>query len=83
MPKNIGVDSLSLPQRIFPTQELNRGLLQCRQIRYQLSYHGSPFKMWLLEKFKLCLWLMLHLYWKGWLESCAIPGGSHWPHVVT
>ena len=27
-PKNTGVDSLSLLQRIFPTQELNQGLLQ-------------------------------------------------------
>ena len=31
-PKNTGVGSLSLLQRIFPTQELNRGLLHCRQI---------------------------------------------------
>ena len=41
-PKNIGVGSLSLLQRIFPTQESNRGLLHCRQILYQLSYQGSP-----------------------------------------
>ena len=27
---------------IFPTQELNRGLLHCRWILYQLSYQGSP-----------------------------------------
>ena len=40
MPKNIGVGSLSLFQRIFLTQELNRGLLNCRQILYQLSYQG-------------------------------------------
>ena len=33
--------SLSLPQRIFLTQELNRGLLHCRRILYQLSYQGS------------------------------------------
>ena len=36
-PKNTGVGSLSLLQRIFPTQELNQGLLHCRQILYQLS----------------------------------------------
>ena len=30
--------SLFLLQRIFPTQELNWGLLHCRQIFYQLSY---------------------------------------------
>ena len=41
-PKNTGVGSLCLLQQIFPTQESNRGLLHCRQIRYQLSYEGSP-----------------------------------------
>ena len=41
-PRNAGVGSLSLLQRIFPTQELNRGLLHCRQILYQLSYQGRP-----------------------------------------
>ena len=29
-------------QGIFPTQELNPGLLHSRQILYQLSYEGSP-----------------------------------------
>ena len=32
----------SLLQQIFPTQEVNRGLLHCRWILYQLSYQGSP-----------------------------------------
>ena len=41
-PKNTGVGSLSLLQWIFSTQELNRGLLYCRRILYQLSYEGSP-----------------------------------------
>ena len=40
-PKNTGVGSLSLLQRIFLTQESNRGLLHCRWILYQLSYEGS------------------------------------------
>ena len=40
-PKNIGVGSLSLLQAIFPTQELNQGLLHCRRIFYQLSYERS------------------------------------------
>ena len=40
-PKNTEVGSLSLLQWIFLTQELNRGLLQRRQILYQLSYNGS------------------------------------------
>ena len=39
-PKNTGVDSLSLLQGIFLTQELNRGLLHCRQNLYHLSYQG-------------------------------------------
>ena len=34
--------SLSLLQGIFPTQGLNLGLTQCRQILYQLSHEGSP-----------------------------------------
>ena len=38
-PKNTGVANLSLLQWIFLTQELNWGLLHCRWILYQLSYH--------------------------------------------
>ena len=41
-PKNTAAGSLSLLQEIFPTQELNRGLLLCRQIVYELSYQASP-----------------------------------------
>ena len=37
-PKNTGVDSLSLLQQIFLTQELNWDLLHCRQILYQPSF---------------------------------------------
>ena len=33
-----GVGSLSLLQRIFPTQKWNQGLLHCRRILYQLSF---------------------------------------------
>ena len=40
--KNTGVGSLSLFQGIFPTQELNQGLLNCRRILYQLSHQESP-----------------------------------------
>ena len=39
-PKNTGVCSLFLLQRIFPTQKMNPGLLHCRRILYQLSYQG-------------------------------------------
>ena len=41
-PKDTRMGSLSLLQRIFPTQELNQDLLNCRQILYQLSYQESP-----------------------------------------
>ena len=49
-PKNTGVDSLSLLQGIFPTQQLNWGLLHCRWILYQLSYQRSPYKFLLFCK---------------------------------
>ena len=51
-PKNTGVGSLLLLQRVFSTEELNWGLLHCRQILYQLSYHGSqPFKISVISSF--------------------------------
>ena len=40
--QNTGVGCLSLLQWIFLTQELNRDLLHCGRILYQLSYQGSP-----------------------------------------
>ena len=40
--KNTWVGSHSLLQRNFPTQEVNWGLLHCRQILYRLSYQRSP-----------------------------------------
>ena len=39
--QNTGVDSLSLLQRIFPTQRSNPALPHYRQILYQLSHKGS------------------------------------------
>ena len=44
-PKNTGVGSLSLLQGVFPTQELNQGLLHCRRILFPLSYQGSPIQI--------------------------------------
>ena len=41
-PKNTGVGSLSLLQRICPTGKSNPHLLHCTWILYQLSYQGSP-----------------------------------------
>ena len=40
--QNTGVGSLSLLQRIFPTQGLNPCLLHCRWILHKLSFKGSP-----------------------------------------
>ena len=40
-PKDTGMGSLFLLQRIFPTQESNWCLLNCRRILHQLSYQGS------------------------------------------
>ena len=51
-PKNTGVGSLSLLQGIFPTQELNQGLLYRRRILYQLSHQGSPrIQEWIVYPF--------------------------------
>ena len=54
--QNTGVGSLSLLQGIFPIQELNPGLLHCRQILYQLSQQGSPQNI-------LCIYLFIWLCW--------------------
>ena len=48
---------LSLLQGIFLTQEVNWGLLHCRQILYQLSYQGSPIGCIYLFK------LVFHFHW--------------------
>ena len=40
--QNTAVGSLSLVQRIFPTQGSYPCLLHCRRILYQLSHKGSP-----------------------------------------
>ena len=39
--KNTGVGCHALLRAIFPTQELNPGLLHCRRILYLLSHQGS------------------------------------------
>ena len=43
--------SLALLQQIFLTQELNWGLLNCRQIFYQLSYHLTHYEELLVLAF--------------------------------
>ena len=44
--KNTGVGCHALLQGIFPTQELNPGLLHCRRILYHLSQKRSPGNWW-------------------------------------
>ena len=51
-PKNTGLGSPSFLQRIFPTQELNQGLLHCGQILCQLIYGGSPWFSYRLNLLK-------------------------------
>ena len=43
--KDTGVGCHSLLREIFPTQGSKPGLLNCRQILYQLSLQGSPMEM--------------------------------------
>ena len=69
-PKNTGVGSLSLRQRIFPTQELNLGLLHCKWDLCQLSYQGSPNMWWWFSLIiKLCPTLCDSM-------DCSPPGSS-------
>ena len=72
--KNTRVGSLSLLQQIFPTQELNQGLLHCRQILYQLSSQGSPSlcKHWSKSGSTNWKWLgALEQMWKQLMEIDA------------
>ena len=48
-----GVDSLSLLQGIFPTQESNWGLLHWRQIPYWLNYREAQISHSLIRKWRL------------------------------
>ena len=72
-PKNTGLGSLSLLQGIFPIQEWNQGLPQCRRILYQLSYQGSPLHLdyRLLVKDYLCLLRC----WNQW-PGCSTDAGK-------
>ena len=60
-PKSTGLGSVSFLQWIFPTQELNWGLLHCRQILYELSYclHKSCFNVVLSEKIEISMIFLL------------------------
>ena len=71
-PKNTGVGSLSLLQGIFPTQELNWGLLHCRRILYQQTCEGSPGNMCInpFTPLQLSSWA----YWHLSKSICEIQG---------
>ena len=49
-PMNNGIGRLSLFQQILGTQGLNRGLLHCRRILYQLIYEGGRFEIYQVLK---------------------------------
>ena len=51
-PKNTGLGSLSLLQGIFLIQQLNRDLLHCREILYQLRYQVRPISLVLIYNWK-------------------------------
>ena len=67
--QNTGVGSLSLLQRIFPTQGSNSGLPHCRQILYQLNHQGIPRKTG-AERLSLLQWIFLTQEWNWGLLHC-------------
>ena len=63
-PKITGGVSLSILQGNFMTQELNWGLLHCRQILNQLNYQGAHC-FWYTGINFIYLWILLHIiYYK-------------------
>ena len=69
-----GVDSLSLLQEIFPTQESNQGLLHGRQLLYPRSYQGS-LEFWISR----CQLVRIGCMEKGLLYSA----GNNIQHLAT
>ena len=79
-----GVGILTILQWIFPKQELNWGLLHCRQILYQLSFQGSSLLRVMYALIHKYLWNQCYYFYKRfsvWLlplctnEVCISP----WP----
>ena len=82
--KITGVGSLSLLQRIFPTQGSNPGLPHCRLILYQLSHKGSP--MWKQENERMARtneWMnfilpeLILTSRQQWGDHCTSSSGLH------
>ena len=68
-----------LLQGIFPTQELNLGLLHCRQILHRLSYQGGPWKdwCWSWSSSSLATWFEELTHWKRpWCWERLKAGGE-------
>ena len=81
-PKNTGVGSLSLLQGILLTQELNRDLLNCRQILYQLSYQersgaGVCCNPWDHKQSGTNEWQSKHTYSWQVIEAELTPRPAH------
>ena len=78
-PKNTGVGSLPLLQQIFLTQELNWGLLHCRQILYQVSHQGShkAFRVVLISTFpsRMQYYFLYSLCWEKQFPRHSPMGG--------
>ena len=77
--KNTRVGCHSLLRGIFLTQQLNPGLLHCRQILYQLSHWGKP-KLIVGSEYRKTTWLSrsaMTLISTSFLSSWM----STWPRV--
>ena len=66
-PMSTGMGSLTILEEIFPTQELNRDLLHCRWILYQLRYQGSPLSIPIVNMLQIshACWLIatVSIHW--------------------
>ena len=70
--------SLSLLQGIVPTQELNQGLLYCKQILCQLSYQGSPLIFGKARSSKICR----SDYTKCSEQKCILKGATECQRIT-
>ena len=79
--------SLSLLLRIFPTQGLNPGLPNCRQMLYQLNHKGNPrILVWVAYLFfggssQPRNWTRVFHIAGGFFTNWAIKGNSLWKGI--